>query len=109
MNKLALRLDHDTTTALRLDHDTTASDLRTGEAPPRPPGSSSSSSEALPDHLAVPTGRRGKKRKAGDMALDDTSSYGELRKAARKQLTTARSEAHRKKCIVKNASMLVLL
>jgi hypothetical protein len=65
--------------------------------------------DALPDQLVVPTGRRGKKRKAGDMALDDTSSYGELRKAARKQLTTARSEAHRKKCIVKNASMLVLL
>jgi hypothetical protein len=53
----------------------------------------------LPDHLAVPTGRRGKKRKAGDTALDDKSSYSELRKAARKQLTTARSEAHRKKCI----------
>ena len=40
--------------------------------------------DALPDQLVVPTGRRGKKRKAGDMALDDTSSHSELRKAARK-------------------------
>ena len=58
---------------------------------------------ALPSHIVKAPGRRGlsrgKKRKAGDMALDDLSSFSELREAAILQLDEARSEAHRKKCI----------